>query len=275
MTKRKIVILSVIACVVLVLLSLTIYYAIKISKKKPDDNNDNNDNNQEYTWSSIPDETSKCSVACGDGVKSRKVICVDKVGNIVADNLCDISTKPTNVYDKCNNGPCNEWIVGDWSKCSVPCGPGEMTRDVTCPVDVCIGDKPSTTQECNNGVCDWSKNNYYTNQELLNGKWTYTFNDFPKGVYILNMDTNNGKAELYIDVYSVGKAASIGTIDFSYIPVYINFNMMQTDDDMVVYIKSFVIDNIIDRNTISVKSMFSSNNTSTFPVNGIFTRIVG
>jgi len=61
----------------------------------------------------------------------------------------------------CNVPDENQWIVGSWTGCSVPCGNGVETRSVTCmdcfgnllPDAMCPGIKPATQQACSYGDC--------------------------------------------------------------------------------------------------------------------------
>lgn len=115
--------------------------------------NDKPSKTPEYSWEA-KDSSEPCSKECGGGKKYRDVFCVDVNGNPVDDNMCDESEKPDEQED-CNTEPC-PWTIGEWSKCSKPCGEGIQTRTVTCSEEgLCGKDKPHTTKVCNLGKCSW------------------------------------------------------------------------------------------------------------------------
>ncbi|KAG2460176.1 ATS20 metalloproteinase, partial [Polypterus senegalus] len=105
----------------------------------------------------------ECPVACGEGVKTRKVICVDQVMNQVTDSHCSSLLKPPS-SQRCKAVPCEyAWITGDWSQCSVTCGTGEMERRVECldnkgiPSELCAqNEMPESKATCQNKECDLS-----------------------------------------------------------------------------------------------------------------------
>ncbi|KAK7116669.1 A disintegrin and metalloproteinase with thrombospondin motifs 9-like [Littorina saxatilis] len=75
---------------------------------------------------------SECSVQCGEGIRTRDVICVDQTGFDVSDDLCP-GSKPT-YEEACEMGPCGKgWYYTDWpEQCPAECGSGSMSRHVTC-----------------------------------------------------------------------------------------------------------------------------------------------
>ena len=74
-----------------------------------------------------------CNVNCGSGTQTTSVTCHDFQGILVADNLCDISTKLSDTRDCPSQPICTySWGNGDWSDCNVPCGAGTQTRSVFC-----------------------------------------------------------------------------------------------------------------------------------------------
>ncbi|XP_017083163.2 papilin isoform X3 [Drosophila eugracilis] len=83
-------------------------------------------------------EWSKCSAACGKGVKSRIVICGEFDGKTVTpasdDSKCNKDTKPEQEQEcEGEEKVCpGEWFTGPWGKCSKPCGGGERVREVLC-----------------------------------------------------------------------------------------------------------------------------------------------
>lgn len=113
-----------------------------------------------YAWSTAPDPGTTCNVPCGGGTRYLNVWCeaVDFTGKnvkIVDDSLCDQSSKPTS-SEVCNTQAC-QWLTGDWSSCTLPCGGGTQSRSVQCEVSLdpskCLGPEPPTTQTCNTQAC--------------------------------------------------------------------------------------------------------------------------
>lgn len=105
------------------------------------------------------DVWSPCSEHCGGGLQYRNLTCVQVVSKDVTKILpeweCAHLTRPASTQ-KCNNIDCiQEWIVGEWTQCSVPCGNGTKTRSVDCkkkladgnwtvlPDDQCYNKPPS------------------------------------------------------------------------------------------------------------------------------------
>uniref|UniRef100_A0A3B4AHZ0 Uncharacterized protein n=1 Tax=Periophthalmus magnuspinnatus TaxID=409849 RepID=A0A3B4AHZ0_9GOBI len=71
-------------------------------------------------------EWSKCSSDCGEGVRSRTVLCTNPQG------LCDPLSRPPHQEPCQDHSQCYEWKTGDWSKCSSSCGKGLQSRVVQC-----------------------------------------------------------------------------------------------------------------------------------------------
>ncbi|XP_014671991.1 PREDICTED: A disintegrin and metalloproteinase with thrombospondin motifs 20-like [Priapulus caudatus] len=74
---------------------------------------------------------SQCSVSCGGGERYRSAICVDGEGQTTADSYCNRKELPLTV-ERCNQGVCPVWVLGDWESCSVTCGAGHQRRAVWC-----------------------------------------------------------------------------------------------------------------------------------------------
>ncbi|XP_068608244.1 papilin [Brachionichthys hirsutus] len=80
-------------------------------------------------------EWNTCSVSCGGGSQVRRVDCVshDASGpRVVEDAVCAASAAAPPSLQTCNMHRCAEYRATRWSACSVTCGSGEQTREVTC-----------------------------------------------------------------------------------------------------------------------------------------------
>ncbi|XP_068194824.1 papilin isoform X2 [Antennarius striatus] len=110
-------------------------------------------------------EWNTCSVSCGGGSQVRRVDCVshDASGpRVVEDAVCAASAAAPPSLQTCNMHRCAEYRASRWSACSVTCGSGEQTREVTC-----IGSggmrleetscstllRPSAVQPCRMAAC--------------------------------------------------------------------------------------------------------------------------
>ncbi|XP_046898004.1 A disintegrin and metalloproteinase with thrombospondin motifs 7 isoform X5 [Hypomesus transpacificus] len=103
-------------------------------------------------------EWQKCSALCGSlGLAKRTVLCIQAVGleeqRALQPSQCQHMPKPVSV------APCNthilcpaDWTEGNWSECSLTCGSGVQTRNVTCSrntgVDCDLRKKPSGVTPC-------------------------------------------------------------------------------------------------------------------------------
>jgi len=84
--------------------------------------------------------------------------------NVADGAVCDLSP-----YSTCKSGSCVSttpsvtyaWSSGSWTTCSVTCGAGTQTRQVTCKdsnqrvvsTSLCTGTRPASSQSCNLGTC--------------------------------------------------------------------------------------------------------------------------
>ncbi|XP_054635015.1 thrombospondin type-1 domain-containing protein 4 [Dunckerocampus dactyliophorus] len=110
----------------------------------------------------IRSEWSTCSVPCGVGQKSRKVVCVSNQGEVEPDEECNMNLKPDALHN-CDMGTCaRSWFTSQWSqRCSAECGQGNRTRTTVClmnhvshlPLDSCDGKRPLEVTSCNSGPC--------------------------------------------------------------------------------------------------------------------------
>ncbi|XP_066569266.1 A disintegrin and metalloproteinase with thrombospondin motifs 13 [Amia ocellicauda] len=111
-------------------------------------------------------ELGPCSASCGLGVARRQVACVQFEGGQdgeVAAELCPPAERPPALVP-CLVQVCTfSWQVQDWSKCSVSCGFGIQSRQVSCigpaspqplsPLFCMQLPKPITIQGCHTGDC--------------------------------------------------------------------------------------------------------------------------
>ncbi|KAJ8269787.1 hypothetical protein COCON_G00123940 [Conger conger] len=130
-----------------------------------------------HTWAT--DAWQHCNVSCGEGVRSRAVLCVDAASNPAHEARCDPASRPAQ-FQPCSPAPCQHvwitgdwsqgpphsdcpkphppatrhcqlhpcpptatWTVGPWSKCSQTCGAGVMERRVEC-----LGPKDLPSKSC-------------------------------------------------------------------------------------------------------------------------------
>uniref|UniRef100_A0A3B3BUW3 ADAM metallopeptidase with thrombospondin type 1 motif 20 n=1 Tax=Oryzias melastigma TaxID=30732 RepID=A0A3B3BUW3_ORYME len=73
---------------------------------------------------------SQCSKTCGHGSRSRESYCMNNLGRRLADRECGEFQRV--VTETCNDLPCPQWTVNEWSECLVTCGKGMKHRLVTC-----------------------------------------------------------------------------------------------------------------------------------------------
>lgn len=108
-----------------------------------------------YKW--VTAAWSKCTKNCGNGTKSRMVVCRNKYG---AEDVseCDPREVPVNVVP-CNVHPCPKWNFGGWSECDLKC---LQHRQVSCQIstgdivedDQCdLKQKPHKSSVCNSVHC--------------------------------------------------------------------------------------------------------------------------
>nr|XP_056702477.1 A disintegrin and metalloproteinase with thrombospondin motifs 20 [Euleptes europaea] len=106
----------------------------------------------------------ECTQICGDGIKTRLVICQLPSGQVLSDQNCEMLEKPPDAA-QCNIHSCPDevsWHRGPWKPCSVSCGKGLKYRDVLCVnnFQTQLGDnvckhlkKPRTHKACRTTRC--------------------------------------------------------------------------------------------------------------------------
>ncbi|XP_036927192.1 papilin [Acanthopagrus latus] len=88
-----------------------------------------------YVFSWRTGEWNACSVTCGGGSQIRKVECIsqDAAGpRVVDDATCAAYAEAPPSLQTCNMHKCAEYRASRWSACSVTCGSGQQTREITC-----------------------------------------------------------------------------------------------------------------------------------------------
>ncbi|XP_075430373.1 A disintegrin and metalloproteinase with thrombospondin motifs 9 isoform X1 [Ascaphus truei] len=116
----------------------------------------------------------ECSKKCGDGTRTRLVVCQRPNGERFNDLSCEVLDKPPD-REQCNTHGCPAdagWNTGSWSSCSVSCGRGLKARTVYCTTkeganvehEYCKHlAKPNIQKKCRGGRCpkwktgDWGK----------------------------------------------------------------------------------------------------------------------
>ncbi|XP_060473503.2 ADAMTS-like protein 3 [Panthera onca] len=113
-----------------------------------------------------------CSASCGHlGARVRRPRCVTANGQEVSEALCHHLQKPPAGFQPCNIRDCpSRWLTGAWSECSVSCGEGFRSRQVTCvhtrangatqvtspracaPKDRPLGGRPCSSHPCGQWV---------------------------------------------------------------------------------------------------------------------------
>uniref|UniRef100_A0ABI7XVH9 ADAMTS like 3 n=1 Tax=Felis catus TaxID=9685 RepID=A0ABI7XVH9_FELCA len=114
----------------------------------------------------------RCSASCGHlGARVRRPRCVTANGQEVSEALCHHLQKPLAGFQPCNIRDCpSRWLTGAWSECSVSCGEGFRSRQVTCvrtrangatqvtspracaPKDRPLGGRPCSSHPCGQWV---------------------------------------------------------------------------------------------------------------------------
>ncbi|OXB63768.1 hypothetical protein ASZ78_013271, partial [Callipepla squamata] len=80
-------------------------------------------------------EWQECSQTCGGGVQKRDILCKQRLadGSLLElpETFCSMPKLVS--QQTCKNEDCpNEWLLSDWSQCSVSCGEGTQSRNAIC-----------------------------------------------------------------------------------------------------------------------------------------------
>uniref|UniRef100_A0A8C0FGS8 ADAMTS like 1 n=1 Tax=Bubo bubo TaxID=30461 RepID=A0A8C0FGS8_BUBBB len=82
-----------------------------------------------------PTEWQECSQTCGSGVQKRDALCKQHLadGSLLELPETFCSTPRPVTQQACKNEDCpNEWLLSDWTQCSVSCGEGIQSRNAIC-----------------------------------------------------------------------------------------------------------------------------------------------
>uniref|UniRef100_G3SN47 ADAMTS like 3 n=1 Tax=Loxodonta africana TaxID=9785 RepID=G3SN47_LOXAF len=115
-----------------------------------------------------PGNWTHCSATCGHlGTSIQRLRCVMTNGQEVSEALCDPLQKPLAGFQPCNIRDCPaRWLTSAWSECSVSCGEGFRSRQVTCkrtkangtvqvvsPRACATKDRPLGRKPCSSHLC--------------------------------------------------------------------------------------------------------------------------
>ncbi|KAK3558847.1 hypothetical protein QTP86_028719, partial [Hemibagrus guttatus] len=102
---------------------------------------------------------SQCSKSCGRGTRTRDSYCMNNLGHRLAEREC--SEYQRAVSEPCNDTPCPDWSISEWTECTVTCAKGVRRRQVFCVLaeerlsdELCDSNsKPRTISSCVHSEC--------------------------------------------------------------------------------------------------------------------------
>ncbi|XP_069951755.1 papilin isoform X1 [Cherax quadricarinatus] len=108
----------------------------------------------EFQW--YASEWSACSADCGEGIRTRHVLCAQWKNNLwepVPEVHCDADKRFSDT-ERCNGTETCEgsWFEGPWSRCDKECGGGTKHRKILCYV----GRKLATAVQCDGNIIPYS-----------------------------------------------------------------------------------------------------------------------
>ncbi|XP_070177098.1 protein madd-4-like [Littorina saxatilis] len=122
---------------------------------------------EDYEWRSMG--MTSCDRSCLGGTQESLIQCFHEENDTIAgEEHCKKATPIPVERRVCNDFPCPQrWRIGDFATCSVTCGGGLMSREVTCVQDVsrvvskvltlpdfmCQKPVPARVRECNTQYC--------------------------------------------------------------------------------------------------------------------------
>ncbi|XP_071947844.1 A disintegrin and metalloproteinase with thrombospondin motifs 16-like [Antedon mediterranea] len=84
-----------------------------------------------YYWDT-KNQFTECSATCGQGTRTRVVVCTRNDGSEVDDSFCNGQSRPT-ITENCNIADCPQWFTkNQFTECSVTCGQGTRSKIIVC-----------------------------------------------------------------------------------------------------------------------------------------------